>query len=176
MNSVVYLFCFFEIAIYNLHRKCIRLDMCNVVRQRLENRCLFQTFMYLNWNLRFHSSLQNWTETWKKKFLKNTKLHFFSMQLFNADAAIFSKKKQIYFLPMTTKKTPQKVLIIGPKLFFHKYSSAVQTSQELSSHIIKYREKAYVLSSVLKGDMKLLPSSPYWREINLHIHFCFRYA
>ena len=83
------------------------------------------------------------------------------MQLFNADAAIFSKKKQIYFLPMTTKKNPQKVLIIGPKLFFHKYSSAVQTSQELSSHIIKYREKAYVLSSVLKGDMKLLPSSPY---------------
>ena len=73
----------------------------------------------------------------------------------------FQKKNQIYFLPMTTIKNPQKMLIIDPKLFFHKYSPAVQTSQELSSHIIKYREKAYVLSSVLKGDMKLLPSSPY---------------
>ena len=118
MNSVVYLFCFFEIAIYNLHRKCIRLDMCNVVRQRLENRCLFQTFMYLNWNLRFHSSLQNWTKTWKKKILKNTKLHFFSMQLFNADAAIFSKNKQIYFLPMTTKKKPSKSAHNRPQTFF----------------------------------------------------------
>ena len=175
MNSVVYLFCFFEIAIYNLHRKCIRLDMWNVVRQRLENRCLFQTFMYLNWNLRFHSSLQNWTKTWKKIFLKNTKLHFFLCNFSMQTLQYFQKKIKFTFY-LWQQKNPSKSAHNRPQTFFHKYSPAVQTSQELSSHIIKYREKAYVLSSVLKGDMKLLPSSPYWREINLHIHFCFHYA
>ena len=38
------------------------------------------------------------------------------MQLFSADATIFSKKN---FAHENIKKTPQKLLIIGPKLFFH---------------------------------------------------------
>ena len=37
------------------------------------------------------------------------------MQLFSADAIVLSKKK---LTPKTWKKRPQKLLIIGPQLFF----------------------------------------------------------
>ena len=40
------------------------------------------------------------------------------------------------------------LLLIGPKLFFHKYGLAAQTSPELIFHIIKCREQASVLLSV----------------------------
>ena len=42
------------------------------------------------------------------------------MQLFSVDAMVFSKKLKNEFLtPKTLKKRPQKLLIIGAKLFFH---------------------------------------------------------
>ena len=48
-----------------------------------------------------------------------TCFHLYSLQLFSADTSIFSKKCVIYFLPMKTEKNgSQKMLIIGPKLFF----------------------------------------------------------
>ena len=39
-------------------------------------------------------------------------------------------------------------LINGPQLFFHKYGPAAQTSPELIFHIIKCRERAFVVLSV----------------------------
>ena len=39
------------------------------------------------------------------------------MQLFSADTIVFSKKKS--FDPENMKKTPSKLLIIGPQLFFY---------------------------------------------------------
>ena len=54
------------------------------------------------------------------------------MQLFSADAAIFSKKKN---LPMKTKKNrPQKLLIIGPNLFFHSPAHSQQPKIDFSYH------------------------------------------
>ena len=52
----------------------------------------------------------------KKKILpkKNIFFYLFSMQLFSADATMFS-----IFFALENKKRPQKLLIIGPKLFFH---------------------------------------------------------
>ena len=43
------------------------------------------------------------------------------------------------------------MLIIGPKLFFHMYGPAAQTSPELIFHIIKCREQKSVLLSVLSS-------------------------
>jgi hypothetical protein len=40
------------------------------------------------------------------------------MQLFSADATIFSKKIDLFFAHENIKKGPQRLLIIGPKLFF----------------------------------------------------------
>ena len=40
------------------------------------------------------------------------------MQLVSAGATIFSKKKKIYFLPMTTKKKPSKSAHNRPQTFF----------------------------------------------------------
>ena len=42
------------------------------------------------------------------------------MQLFSADATLFSKKNlNLFFAHENIKNGPQKLLIIGPKLFFH---------------------------------------------------------
>ena len=51
---------------------------------------------------------------------------------------MFLNKKYFYFLPMKKRKNwAQKLVIISPKLFFHMYGPAVQTSPELIFHIIK---------------------------------------
>ena len=39
------------------------------------------------------------------------------MQLFSADAIVFSKEILNFFDPENMKKIPQKLLIIGPQLF-----------------------------------------------------------
>jgi hypothetical protein len=71
------------------------------------------------------------------------------MQLFSADATIFSKKKLNLFFALENKKNrPQKLLIIDPKLFFHKYGPAAQTSPELSFHIISMSQDTSVSLSV----------------------------
>ena len=42
------------------------------------------------------------------------------MQLFSADAKVFSKKfKKDFLTPKTWKNFPQKLLIIGPQIFFY---------------------------------------------------------
>jgi len=64
------------------------------------------------------------------------------------DAMIF---KKWFFVLENIKKRPQKLLIIGLKLFFHKYGLAAQTSPELIFHIIKCREQASVLLSVVEN-------------------------
>jgi hypothetical protein len=50
-------------------------------------------------------------ENFKKKIVK------FIMQLFSADAIVFSKEILNFFDPENMKKIPQKLLIIGPQLF-----------------------------------------------------------
>ena len=68
------------------------------------------------------------------------------MQLFSADAIVFSKKfKKFLFGPEKVKKQASKLLIIGPNLLFHSPAH----SPELIFHTIKYREQASVLLSVL---------------------------
>ena len=45
--------------------------------------------------------------------------HLLFMQLFSADARVFSKENLTYFLAIKTwKNCPQKLLIMGPKVFF----------------------------------------------------------
>ena len=58
------------------------------------------------------------------------------MQLFSADAMIFSKKILIFFYPKIWKKHPQKLLIIGPN-FFLCTGPAVQTAQKQKSRTTK---------------------------------------
>ena len=64
------------------------------------------------------------------------------MQLFSADATIFSKQNA----HESIKNGPQKLLIIGPKLFFH---STAQTSPELIFHIINMSQDSSVSLSVV---------------------------
>ena len=65
---------------------------------------------------------------------------------------IFKKKISLENI----KKRSQKLLITGPKLFFHKYGQAAQTSPELIFHIIKCREQASVLLSVVSSSQSSL--------------------
>jgi hypothetical protein len=57
----------------------------------------------------------------------------------------FKKKINLFFAHENIKKHPQKLLIIGPKLSFHKYGPAAQPSPELIFHTIKCREQASLL-------------------------------
>ena len=41
------------------------------------------------------------------------------MQLFSADTIVFSEKNEKNMTPETWKKYPQKLLVIGPQLFFY---------------------------------------------------------
>jgi hypothetical protein len=91
------------------------------------------------------------------KILPKIFLHFFylySMQLFSADNTIFSKKNWIFFCPWKHKKRPQKLLIIGHKLFFHKYSPVAKTSPELIFHIINMSQNSSVSLSVIMALQK----------------------
>ena len=49
----------------------------------------------------------------------------------------------------TLKDGPQKLLILGPKLFFHTTGPAAQTSPELIFHIINMSQDSSVSLSVL---------------------------
>ena len=68
------------------------------------------------------------------------------MQLFSADAILFS----IFFALENIKKRPQKLLIIGPKLFFSCTGPAAQTSPELILHVINISQESSVLLSVVE--------------------------
>ena len=59
---------------------------------------------------------------------------------FSADARLFSKKNQIYFLPIKTKKNQaSKVAHNQPQTFFPQHCPAAQTSPELIFHIINIK-------------------------------------
>ena len=72
------------------------------------------------------------------------------MQLFSADPTIFSKKLNSFFAHENIKNGPLKLLIIGPKLFFHSIGPATQTSPELIFHIINMSQDSSVPLSVVK--------------------------
>ena len=59
---------------------------------------------------------------------------------FSADARLFSKKNQIYFLPIKTKKKnrPQKLHIISPKLFFFTVLPDCQNQPKIDFSYHKY--------------------------------------
>jgi hypothetical protein len=89
--------------------------------------------------------------------VKNTSQIFFdSFYLYSMQQSVqcgrynIFKKTLIYFLTMKKLKNgPQKLLIIGPKHFFHKYGPAAQTSPELIFYIINMSQDSYVSLSVL---------------------------
>ena len=79
--------------------------------------------------------------------MKNTSqnFHLYSMQPLSADLTICSKKFEVNFLPTKNLKNgPQKLLIIGPDLFFHSPAH----SPELIFHIMKSRDQTSVQLSV----------------------------
>ena len=72
------------------------------------------------------------------------------MQLFSADAIVFSKNNNIFFDPKAGKKQASKVAHNQPNPFF--YHSSAQTtahSPELIFHIMKSRDQTFVLLSVI---------------------------
>ena len=58
------------------------------------------------------------------------------MQLFSADAIVFSRKIQFFLTPKKWKNLPQKLLIIHPWLFLCT-SPAAQTAQKQKSRTTK---------------------------------------
>ena len=82
--------------------------------------------MYLHWNL-------DSTAAYIKKKNMEKKNYLFSMQLFSADAAIFS----IFFSHENIKKTPSKVAHNRPQTFFSSTGPAAQTSPDLHFRFIK---------------------------------------
>ena len=71
----------------------------------------------------------------------------YSMQLVSADATLFSKKKDFFCPWEHKKKRPQKLLIIGPKRFFHVLAGC-PNQPRLIFHIIDMSQDASVLLSV----------------------------
>ena len=70
------------------------------------------------------------------------------MQLFSADAIVFSKKfSKLFFIPKKWKNGPQKLLIIG--FFPHSLARATAHSPELFFQIMKSQDQASVLLSVM---------------------------
>ena len=72
------------------------------------------------------------------------------MQLFSADATMFSNFIFFIFLPTKSwKNLPQKLLIIGPNLLFHSPAQPTANSPKSIFHIIKMSHQPSVLLSVL---------------------------
>ena len=59
------------------------------------------------------------------------------MQLFSADAIVFSNEIQIFFDPENMKKTPSKVAHNRPPIFFYVLARLPKTAQEQKSHTTK---------------------------------------
>ena len=67
------------------------------------------------------------------------------MQLFSADATIFSKQLNLFFVHENIKNGPQKLLIIGPKsMALRPNGPAAQTSPELIFYIINMSQDTSV--------------------------------
>ena len=86
------------------------------------------------------------TKTWKKIYHpQNIFFYLFSMQLFSADATIFSKKKS----HENIKKVSSKVAHNWPQIFFSCTGPAAQTSLESIFHVINInmsQDSSFVLS------------------------------
>ena len=91
----------------------------------------------------------------KKKNLPQTKKIFFclfSMQLFSADAIVFSKKINFFFDPEKVKKRASKDAYNRPgPFYFTVQPRPTAHSPELILHIMKSRDQTSVLLSVLRG-------------------------
>ena len=90
----------------------------------------------------------------KKKNLPHQKIFFFklfSLQLFSADAMIFSKKFKFFFDPEKVKKRASKVAHNRPRPFhFTVQPRLTANSPELIRHIMKSRDQRSVLLSVMQ--------------------------
>ena len=75
---------------------------------------------------------------------KKAFLTFFSMQLFSADAIIFS-----IFLPLKTYENTLKSCSLSAPYFFFTYWLVAQTRPELIFHVINMSQDASVLLSVV---------------------------
>ena len=71
------------------------------------------------------------------------------MELFSADAIVFSKIFYFFAPENMKKKRPKKLLIIGPRLFFHSTGPAAQISPESIFHIINMSQDSSVSLSVI---------------------------
>ena len=93
----------------------------------------------------------------KEKNLPPPKKYFFylfSMQLFSADAMVFSKKN--IFGPEKVKKRASKVAHNRPRPFYFRVQSRpTAKSPELILHIKKSRDQRSVLLSVLKSSFEI---------------------
>ena len=90
----------------------------------------------------------------KKKFSPKKKKFFylFSMQLFSADAMVFSKKfKKNFLTPKKWKNRPKKLLIIGPDPFLRQ-SSPGHSPQPRSSFPF-YKKSNAILSLLLSEQL-----------------------
>ena len=103
---------------------------------------LFWTTVGANWS----EGLSTYIEIFSPKKtgfspVKNTSQIFFFLLFLTFILCNFSVRTKFFFeifefCLWIHKNGSQKLLIIGPKLFFHKYGPAAQTSPELIFHII----------------------------------------
>ena len=87
----------------------------------IANSSLFPTSLYLHSNSTQILALKKngFSEKKKSSPPKIKFFYLFSMQLFSADAMVFSKKlKKKFLTPKNWKNEPQKLLIIDPDPFF----------------------------------------------------------
>ena len=89
------------------------------------------------------------------------------MQLFSANAMVFSRKFLFFLTPKKLKNGSQKLLIIGPDPFSHSPAQATAHSQKLFFHITKSRDQTSVLLSVpvhLFDQVAIKHTDPCWRK------------
>ena len=84
------------------------------------------------------------------------------MQLFSADAKMFSIFFFFFFFPTKSwKNLPQKLLIIGPNILFHSPAQATANSPKSIFHVIKMSHQASVFFSVGQTKTKNIYSYTY---------------
>ena len=95
------------------------------IHAQIRHRCLVPTFMYLHSNSTQILALKKTGFFTFSDSKKNFQKFFYKiiMQLFSADAIVFSKKiLKIFLTPEKWKNWPQKLLIIGPDPFISQSS------------------------------------------------------
>ena len=120
----------------------------------MRRKMLVPDLYIIHWNLDSTAAYKKKSKTWKKK------LPFILCNFSVRTLQCFQKKNFTH--ENIKKKRPQKLLIIGPNLFFHSPAQPTANSPKSIFHIIKMSLQASVLLIVLTGYKARILNNRFW--------------